>query len=418
MSLRYRANDGTETIVSGLTPGGDIEYGAVATRTGRVPFTGTIAAGTSVAVNVTFDTPMPDDDYLIEFEIDDMIGAGIVAYHGSGMKSASGFRVGIRNTTENDKPMDPVYVKYTAYKLYTVQHAAQNAEDIATIKAAMPSSASSTNKLATSNDVITLATDTDSRLDDLEDLVPTGASVSNQLATKSYVDTEVATKQDPLTFDTVPTAGSSNPVTSDGIKTALDNKQTVLTFDNTPTTGSTNPVTSEGIKAALDNKQNALTFDNAPTSGSSNPVTSGGVYNALSGIAAPINTSFTITNSWTANTWLSSGIKLPGGVYLITVEGPLQIVTTNNPVDTIYYVTLTGIYGFSYGSTNGQVGPYAIPTSVAAHHARDVSNLSGCTLGLKQLQGSDGGKNVLYIKFPFGTNMTNLEFKVTYRRLI
>ena len=34
MSLRYRNEDGSESIVSGLTPGGDIEAGAVATRSG------------------------------------------------------------------------------------------------------------------------------------------------------------------------------------------------------------------------------------------------------------------------------------------------------------------------------------------------------------------------------------------------
>lgn len=57
--------------------------------------------------------------------------------------------------------------------------------------------------------------------------------------------------QDKLTFDTMPTAGSTNPVTSGGIKTALDSKQSTLTFDTTPTAGSTNPVTSGGIATAI-----------------------------------------------------------------------------------------------------------------------------------------------------------------------
>ena len=64
----------------------------------------------------------------------------------------------------------------------------------------------------------------------------------------------LATKQGTLTFDTTPTANSSNPVTSDGIKTALDAKQDTLTFDSTPTADSNNPVTSQGIKAAIDAK--------------------------------------------------------------------------------------------------------------------------------------------------------------------
>lgn len=53
-------------------------------------------------------------------------------------------------------------------------------------------------------------------------------------------------------------------------------------FDTAPTAGSTKPVTSGGIKTALDGKQDELTFDVAPTEGSTNPVTSGGVYSAIS----------------------------------------------------------------------------------------------------------------------------------------
>ena len=125
------------------------------------------------------------------------------------------------------------------------------------------------------------------------------------------INTEIDSKQDALTFDTTPTANSTNPVTSGGIKTALDAKQTVLTFDDAPTVNSTNPVKSGGvytalagkqdtltydavptddsekmvksggIKTALDGKQDALTFDSTPTTDSLNPVTSGGVKTAL-----------------------------------------------------------------------------------------------------------------------------------------
>ena len=67
-------------------------------------------------------------------------------------------------------------------------------------------------------------------------------------------------------------------------------KQDTLTFDTTPTASSTNPVTSGGVKTALDGKQATLTFDSSPTQNSSNPVTSGGVYTALSGKAASDHT--------------------------------------------------------------------------------------------------------------------------------
>lgn len=39
-------------------------------------------------------------------------------------------------------------------------------------------------------------------------------------------------------------------------RNALDGKQDKLTFDTTPTAGSTKPVTSGGIKTALDGKAN------------------------------------------------------------------------------------------------------------------------------------------------------------------
>lgn len=42
------------------------------------------------------------------------------------------------------------------------------------------------------------------------------------------LDETVAGKQDALTFDTTPTANSTNPVTSGGVKTALDAKQNTL----------------------------------------------------------------------------------------------------------------------------------------------------------------------------------------------
>ena len=53
-----------------------------------------------------------------------------------------------------------------------------------------------------------------------------------------------------LTFDETPTAGSTNPVTSRGIKSAIDAiTPPSITLDNVPTAGSDNPVKSQGIKS-------------------------------------------------------------------------------------------------------------------------------------------------------------------------
>lgn len=104
------------------------------------------------------------------------------------------------------------------------------------------------------------------------------ARLNDLCSTVQTLDETMPTKQDKLTFDNVPTSGSSNPVKSSGIYTALQGKQSSLTFDNVPTSGSSNPVKSSGIYTALQGKQSSLTFDSTPTQGSTNPVTSGGVY--------------------------------------------------------------------------------------------------------------------------------------------
>lgn len=54
------------------------------------------------------------------------------------------------------------------------------------------------------------------------------------LVTKEYVDTGLSGKQNTLTFDDAPTAGSSNPVKSSGIKSALNDAK-ALSFTVTLT---------------------------------------------------------------------------------------------------------------------------------------------------------------------------------------
>lgn len=87
----------------------------------------------------------------------------------------------------------------------------------------------------------------------------------NVIADTYLKKTELSGKQDKLTFDSTPTANSTNPVTSDGIKKAIDAKtadlsgyQTKLTFDTTPTANSSNPVTSDGVKKYVDSALAAL----------------------------------------------------------------------------------------------------------------------------------------------------------------
>lgn len=63
------------------------------------------------------------------------------------------------------------------------------------------------------------------------------------------------------------------PMYKVGDKIGWEYMQTVLTFDTTPTADSTNPVTSGGIKAALDAKQDAFTIVEADASTTGSTVT-------------------------------------------------------------------------------------------------------------------------------------------------
>ena len=124
-------------------------------------------------------------------------------------------------------------------------------------------------------------------------------------------DTEKATwnaKQNALTFDDAPTAGSANPVKSGGVKTALDAKANNADLAAIAKSGklsdatedATHRVVTDEEKATWNAKQNALTFDTTPTASSSNPVTSGGVKTALDAKAAKseiVKTSTGLTDS-------------------------------------------------------------------------------------------------------------------------
>ena len=150
-------------------------------------------------------------------------------------------------------------------------------------------------------------------------------------------ETQILGKQDKLTFDSTPTAGSNNPVTSDGIKKAIDavgGGGGSVTLDDTVTQSSQNGVKSSGIysfvheitdplgetvgehtseietikgtqtsqgetitqhgeqltslteqvntqETQIQGKQDKLTFDSTPTAGSNNPVTSDGIKKAI-----------------------------------------------------------------------------------------------------------------------------------------
>lgn len=119
----------------------------------------------------------------------------------------------------------------------------------------------------------------------------------------------VNTKQDTLTFDESPTAGSTNPVTSGGIRLAIDSaistvykwKGSVATVSDLPSSGNAvgdvYNVTASGANygwtgSDWDNLGGIEAVDPVPSSGSSLPVSSGGVFDALAATRAAIDSAF------------------------------------------------------------------------------------------------------------------------------
>jgi hypothetical protein len=159
MSLRFRDGEGNEVVVSGLTPGGDLELGVTGQRKGTVT-TGAIAAGDTANVTITFDEELPRDDYEV------LLSAGV------------GFSIG----TPYDKTAG-------SFKVPVKNNGASTAATNLTYDAFVILDADETNQLRR-------------RVDEVE--------------------SDLDNKQDKLTFDNKPTANSSNPVTSGGVKGAID----------------------------------------------------------------------------------------------------------------------------------------------------------------------------------------------------
>lgn len=135
----------------------------------------------------------------------------------------------------------------------------------------------------------------------------------------------LATKQGVLTFDTSPTSGSTNPVTSNGIYSALSGKAstshthaesdiTNLTTDLAAKANksSLSTVATSGSYADLSSKPTIPTVDSTLSSTSTNAIQNNIVTNALSGKS---DTSHTHDNRYYTETEIDTLRKTDGGNY-------------------------------------------------------------------------------------------------------
>ena len=204
MSLKYIDHNGAAHDIAGLSPGGNIETGAVATRTGTIPVPALTPEQQSDAIAVTFSEAMPDADYLVL--VNNVSTRTICVIQ---QKTANGFTAWVKNVSASNEVA--YNISYTAFKLYEVADAEQLYSKVTDMEAMIPSNASSSNKFATIQDVTGETRSLDRRLDDVEDVVPNTATISNKLATAADVAAAMANAGLKV-VDTIPTAPENNDV--------------------------------------------------------------------------------------------------------------------------------------------------------------------------------------------------------------
>ncbi len=194
-------------------------------------------------------------------------------------------------------------------------------------------------------------------------------TVSNLSDTVSDIDSDVTTiqgrittiqgtlanKQDALTFDSAPTAGSTNPVTSEGIKTYVDNNVPSIVEGNgidvsvsgTDTTiacdygaveasNTTKPVTGAAIKTAIDNATpNIVAGGGISVQSSAGSVTVNGNYTALSPfwIASGTGTSKTISANFDTVPTASSTNLISSGSVKSALDDKQDTLTAGAGID-------------------------------------------------------------------------------------
>jgi hypothetical protein len=153
------------------------------------------------------------------------------------------------------------------------------------------------------------------------DLILNGAPTTNlQAATKKYVDDGLGTKQNTLTFDTTPTSGSSNPVTSGGVYSAIPRNVSDLTNDSGYQTASqVETAINTKVASAYIYKGSVATYNDLPASGN----TVGDVYDVQS---------TGVNYAWDGTKWDALGSYVDTSLYWAKSE---LVAMTTSEINTI-----------------------------------------------------------------------------------
>ena len=161
MSLKYRNASGVETPVAGLNgTSGELIPSTALLQSGvaAVYMPNTSSLDQLFTVQVTFDTPFEDDNYVLNVDQCEVSEAEINRVFD---KTASGFYIAVMYN--RDRTTVPSYnvsarIPWQAFKLMTDEVHEADAAAIAALQAVVPSSASSSNKLVPVSDTIQLYT--------------------------------------------------------------------------------------------------------------------------------------------------------------------------------------------------------------------------------------------------------------------
>lgn len=162
------------------------------------------------------------------------------------------------------------------------------------------------------------------------DLSTLQTQVGTNTADITQLKTDVANKQDTLTFDAAPTADSTNPVTSGGVYTALAGKADTSDIPTDYVTDSEFETYQGTVTAALDGKQatieNLATIESGAAAGATalQPNANISELNNDSGYQTAQNVSDTIA----AGNYLTS-TDLAAGTYLVSSDGQNNVSYTS-----------------------------------------------------------------------------------------
>lgn len=196
-----------------------------------------------------------------------------------------------------------------------------------------------------------------------QDAIQLGTGTNNAEKTLQVYSYQLMDADGHIPNDRMPTkADVDNVYTKTEIDTKLGNNPGTLTFDSTPTSGSTNPVTSDGIKTELDKKADKENGTNGFVGGSSSSATNGAAIgagaSATSGGAVGRGANATTGGAIGDRAYSNKGFA-GGDNAKSTAQDAIQLGTGTNDTEKTLQV-----YDYQLMDADGRIPSDRMPTSI------------------------------------------------------